>query len=79
MSKVSSWLELLGIVKGQDGVAQRGSQVAASLASLDNDLGNLLKGLDHVLGLAHVDKTDRSRNNACGMRLALADKVAQFH
>ena len=47
--KVAARLQLHGIVEGEDGVTQRGGEVAATFASLNDDLGDVVEGLHHVL------------------------------
>ena len=51
--QITTGLELCGIVEGQDGVAERGSQVAAALAALNDDFGDVAERLYHVLRLLH--------------------------
>ena len=77
--QVSPWLQLFGIVEGQDGVAERGSEVAAALAPFHYQLGNQPERLHHVFRLPHVYKAHGSGNDACRTGLALAHQLAQLH
>ena len=47
--KIPSWFQLCSIVKRQDGVTERCGQIATTLASLDDNLWNILERLYHVL------------------------------
>jgi hypothetical protein len=47
-SKVATWFELCCVIEGKDGIAQRGSEITASLATFDDDFGNLTEGFHHV-------------------------------
>ena len=77
--QVSSGFQLRCVVKRQDGVAESCRQIAATLASLDDDFGNILEGLDHVLRLFDMDEADGSSDDAGRVCLALADEVTEFH
>ena len=46
---VTARAQSLGIVQREDGVDQRGSEVATALAAFDDDLGDVLEDLRHVL------------------------------
>ena len=46
--QIASRFQLFCIIKGEDSVAQGGSQIATSFATLDDDFGNVFEGFHHV-------------------------------
>ena len=56
--QVTSRLQLGGIIKGQNGVAECGGKIASALAALNNHLGYLLQCLDGMFTFANMHKTD---------------------
>ena len=70
---------MCGVVITQDGVAQRGSEIAATLAPFNDDFGYVLEGLDHVFRFAHMHKSYWRGDDARRMSLAATDELAQFH
>ena len=70
---------MFSIIEGKDGVAKRSSEIATTLAPLDDNLGNIAEGLHHVLRLTYVDKANGSSNDASRMGFALANEIAEFH
>ena len=78
-SEVASRPQLCGVVITQDGVAQRGSEIAATLAPLNDDFGYVLEGLDHVFRFAHMHKSYWRGDDARRMRLTATNELAQFH
>ena len=77
--QVAAWLELGGIVEGEDGVAESGGEVAAAFAALDDDLGYVAERLHHVFRLANMDEAYRRSYDARRMSLTFTDQVAEFH
>ena len=76
--EVAAGTELGGIVVGEDGVDEGGGEVAAALATFDDNLGDVAEGLHGVLALTDMDEADGSGDDACGMELAFAHEVADL-
>ena len=70
---------MFGIVEGEDGITEGGSEIGATFATLDDDLGDVAEGFHHVLRLADVDEAYRGGDDASGASLALTDQIAEFH
>ena len=58
---------MFGIVVGEDGVAEGGSEVGAALATLDDNLGDAGEGLGGMLAFADVDEAYGGSNEAGGV------------
>ena len=70
---VTTWTERFGIVQREDGVDQRSGEVTSPLTPFDDDLGDVLEDLRHILGFAHLYEANGSDDHPCRLRLAAAD------
>ena len=77
--QVSPRFQQCGIIKSQDSITERSGKITATLASLNDDLGDILKRFHHVFRLFHMDEADRCRDDTSRTSLALTDEVTELH